>query len=92
MLESQRTWCIPRPQSLGWHVGCKSTIIYSVSKIDTLILVWNFLGAVGFTLSGIFGFYTAHWGMYQSALSTFWGGWAFLIGSIIQWYESVNSK
>ncbi|KAF9484834.1 hypothetical protein BDN70DRAFT_872097 [Pholiota conissans] len=52
---------------------------------------WNFVGGVGFTLSGGFGFNKAHWSQYQSALSTFWGGWAFLIGSVIQWYESVNT-
>jgi len=52
--------------------------------------VWNFLGGVGFMLSGAFGFSSSHWAEYQSALSTFWGGWAFLIGSVFQWYGSVN--
>lgn len=61
------------------------------SPSESQCVVWNFVGGVGFTLSGIFGFYKAQWGMYQSALSTFWGGWAFLIGSVVQWYESVNT-
>ncbi|KZT41793.1 hypothetical protein SISSUDRAFT_1042305 [Sistotremastrum suecicum HHB10207 ss-3] len=51
---------------------------------------WNFLGGIGFTLCGAFGFSTMSWAMYQSTLSTFWGGWAFLIGSLVQWYEAVN--
>jgi hypothetical protein len=71
------------------------------------LVVWNFVGAIGFTLSGAFGFSSKHGLMYQSALSTFWGskwhdpsvrfhdptlspGWAFLIGSVLQWYEAVN--
>lgn len=56
-------------------------------------LVWNFIGAIGFTLCGALG-YAADVNSgaeYQSNLSTFWGGWAFLIGSLLQWYESVNS-
>ncbi|KAF8970476.1 hypothetical protein BDZ97DRAFT_1791637 [Flammula alnicola] len=53
--------------------------------------VWNFIGGIGFTLSGAFGYSKSSWAQYESALSTFWGGWAFLIGSLIQWYESVNS-
>jgi hypothetical protein len=54
--------------------------------------VWNFIGAVGFTLCGALGYATASSSkvLYQSDLSTFWGGWAFLIGSVIQLYEAVN--
>jgi hypothetical protein len=29
---------------------------------------------------------------YQSALANFWGGWAFLVGSILQWYESLDKN
>lgn len=28
--------------------------------------------------------------VYQSALSSFWGSAAFLISSLIQWYEAIN--
>ncbi|KAF9566559.1 hypothetical protein CPC08DRAFT_101843 [Agrocybe pediades] len=77
MLEAQDVWWKPKPTSLGWHVG-----------------FWNGVGAVGFTLCGAFGYAsTVNTGMaYQSSLSTFWGGWAFLIASVIQWYECVNPK
>ena len=27
---------------------------------------------------------------YEASLATFWGSWAFLIGSAIQWYESLD--
>jgi hypothetical protein len=51
--------------------------------------LWNLIGGVGFTLCPIFGFYTSEALVYQSALATFWGSWAFLIGSAIQLYESL---
>ncbi|KAG9221417.1 hypothetical protein CCMSSC00406_0008327 [Pleurotus cornucopiae] len=76
MLETQKRWYAPSFASLGWQVA-----------------FWNFVGAIGFTLCGALG-YAAEVNSgaeYQSDLSTFWGGWAFLIGSVFQWYESVNS-
>ncbi|KAJ7054497.1 hypothetical protein C8F01DRAFT_1163582 [Mycena amicta] len=75
MIETQRRWYVPAPLSLGWHVG-----------------FWNLVGGVGFTLCGGFGYALnqSNGIAYQSSCSTFWGGWAFLIGSIIQWYECVN--
>ena len=45
---------------------------------------------IGFTLCPIFGFSTVHWRQYQACCSTFWGSWAFLVGSAIQWYESLD--
>ncbi|KAF9527398.1 hypothetical protein CPB83DRAFT_934328 [Crepidotus variabilis] len=76
MLETQEKWWKPNLTSLGWHVG-----------------FWNLVGGIGFTLCGALGYAAtaSHGAAYQSALSTFWGGWAFLIGSLLQWYESVNS-
>ncbi|TFK41438.1 hypothetical protein BDQ12DRAFT_645878 [Crucibulum laeve] len=76
MLEAQNHWWKPEPLSVGWHVG-----------------FWNFIGAVGFTMCGAFGYAStsSHGAEYQSSLSTFWGGWAFLIGSVMQWYEAVNA-
>jgi hypothetical protein len=52
--------------------------------------LWNLIGGIGFTLCPIFGFYTSEAMVYQSALATFWGSWAFLIGSVIQLYESLQ--
>ena len=50
---------------------------------------WNLIGAVGFTMSGAFGYWVSSKGTYQAGLSTFWGSWAFLLGSLVQWYESL---
>lgn len=77
MLEVQTKWWLLSMRSLGWHVG-----------------FWNLVGAVGFTLCGALGFGVegseGEAVEYASALSTFVGSWAFLIGSVIQWYESLN--
>ncbi|KAK0269770.1 hypothetical protein LTR35_014662 [Friedmanniomyces endolithicus] len=51
--------------------------------------LWNLIGGLGFTLCPIFGFGTVEWRVLQASVSTFWGSWAFLIGSLIQLYESV---
>ncbi|KIJ41315.1 hypothetical protein M422DRAFT_255823 [Sphaerobolus stellatus SS14] len=51
---------------------------------------WNLIGGIGFAACGAFGISTRHWAQYQSTLCTFWGSWAFLIGSLIQWYEAVS--
>ncbi|GAD99145.1 integral membrane protein [Paecilomyces variotii No. 5] len=73
-IETQKKWYIPAPAVLGWHIGA-----------------WNFIGGIGFTLCGALGPATANSGVeYQSSLATFWGSWAFLIGSVIQWYESLD--
>ncbi|KAJ9658187.1 hypothetical protein H2198_003892 [Neophaeococcomyces mojaviensis] len=52
--------------------------------------LWNLIGGIGFTLCPCFGFSSAHWAQEQAAVSTFWGSWAFLIGSVVQWYESLD--
>jgi uncharacterized membrane protein YoaT (DUF817 family) len=60
---------------------------------DVQVGFWNFVGGVGFWLSGFFGFYQYPAQIYQvwgTALSTFWGAWAFLIGSYIQLVETLN--
>lgn len=51
---------------------------------------WNLAGGVGFTLCPAFGIDEAVWAQSQASLSTFWGSWAFLIGSGLQWYESLD--
>lgn len=75
LLENQKRWYLPAPLVLGWHIA-----------------FWNLVGGIGFTLSGAMGYaMDDKWAEYQSALTTFWGGWAFLIASLLQWYESVNA-
>lgn len=74
MLETQKKWYLPAYDVLGWHIG-----------------FFNLIGAFGFTLSGALGpAYGNSGAQYEAGLSTFWGGWAFLIGSTIQWYESLS--
>ncbi|KAK8880157.1 integral membrane protein [Apiospora arundinis] len=76
MLEVQPNWYTPAPRMLGWHIG-----------------LWNLVGALGFTCCGALGFAVAEKGEgveYASTLATFIGSWAFLVGSVIQWYESLD--
>jgi hypothetical protein len=51
---------------------------------------WNLIGGLGFTMCPAFGYNTSSWAVYQSSLATFWGSWAFLIGSTLQLYESLQ--
>jgi hypothetical protein len=52
--------------------------------------LWNLVGGVGFTICPCFGLDESSWAQYQAGLSTFWGSWAFLVGSGVQWYESLE--
>ncbi|KZT62111.1 hypothetical protein CALCODRAFT_420844, partial [Calocera cornea HHB12733] len=74
MIETQSHWYLPNPLSIGWQVA-----------------VWNLVGAVGFLLCGAWGYLSLDvpWENYQSACATFWGSWAFLIGSGFQLYETI---
>ncbi|RPD56551.1 hypothetical protein L226DRAFT_480446 [Lentinus tigrinus ALCF2SS1-7] len=74
MIEVQKKWWLPNLRSMGWHIG-----------------FWNLVGAVGFTLCGALGYgsLASSGENYQSVLSTFWGSWAFMIGSVIQLWESL---
>lgn len=74
MLETQPSWYRPAFGTLGWHIG-----------------FWNLVGAIGFTLCGALGFASENESaVYASLLTTFIGSWAFLIGSVVQWYESLS--
>lgn len=74
MLETQTKWWKPAFGVLGWHIG-----------------FWNLVGAYGFTLCGALGpAYGNSGAQYEASLATFWGSWAFLVGSLIQWYESLD--
>lgn len=89
------------PQVVG---GCGFVVSGTLFMIETQkhwwepapgVLGWwiglfNLIGGVGFTLCPCFGFSAAHWAQQQAAVSTFWGSFAFLIGSVVQWYESLD--
>ncbi|OAL36148.1 hypothetical protein AYO20_04562 [Fonsecaea nubica] len=76
MLETQQKWYKPAPHLLGWHIA-----------------FWNLVGAFGFTLCGCLGMaYKNSGAQYEAGLATFWGSWAFLIGSYLQLYESLNKN
>lgn len=66
-----------------WYIPALGTLGWHIG-------LWNLIGGVGFTLSPAFGYDMASWAQYQAACSTFWGSWAFIIGSVIQWYESLD--
>lgn len=52
--------------------------------------VWKTIGATGFLLMSCFGFYQASWAQYQSAITCVWASWAFLISSVLRWYECLE--
>lgn len=68
-----------------WYVPAPTVLGWHIG-------LWNFIGGWGFLLCPAFGFCTASWAQYQASCSTFWGSWAFLIGSTIQWYESLSKN
>ena len=81
MVEEQPTWYMPACGRIGWQSA-----------------FWNLLGAIGFLLSAVFG-YLANWEgkgvvccqLWGTAFNTYWGSWAFLIASVLLYYE-VESK
>lgn len=76
MLETQKNWYTPSFSLLGWHVA-----------------FWNLIGGIGFTLCGALGPAAVnHGAQYQAACATFWGSFAFLIGSLLQLYESLQKN
>ncbi|KAK5167068.1 uncharacterized protein LTR77_007798 [Saxophila tyrrhenica] len=52
--------------------------------------VWNTIGSVGWVLSASFGYCSASWCGYQSDLSLLWASVAYLIGSLLLWYEALD--
>ena len=86
MLEVQTHWWAIRPLDLGWQSEFKILVkMYT----DLAVAFWNLIGSIGFTLCGGFGYSPASGMVYESSLSTFWGGWAFLIGSTLQLWEAI---
>ncbi|WRT63184.1 uncharacterized protein IL334_000087 [Kwoniella shivajii] len=58
-------------------------------EIGWWVGVWNLIGAIGFMLCGALGYSSNSGVVYQSGLSTFWGSWAFLLGSGCQVWEVI---
>jgi hypothetical protein len=91
MLETQKTWYIPAPKVLGWHIGVWNlvgafgfTVCSDSCNPTSSANTWQLCGALGPA-------YLSEGALYQSSLATFWGSWAFLIASIIQWYECLDT-
>ncbi|WVQ87588.1 hypothetical protein IAS59_001314 [Cryptococcus gattii] len=61
----------------------------NVIDIGWWVGFWNLIGAIGFTLCGALGYSSASGVEYESDLATFWGSWAFLIGSAVQVAEVI---
>lgn len=75
MLETQRKWYLPALSSPSWHTAVR-----------------NLLGGIGFTLCGALEFASENSpALYQGSLATFWGSGCFLIGSVVQWYKSLET-
>ena len=74
-LETQVKWYKPEPLVLGWWIGA-----------------WAVVGSIGFLLCGAIGpaTWTSTKAVYQSDLSSTWGSAAYLLSSLLQWYEAVN--
>ncbi|KXT07607.1 hypothetical protein AC578_10257 [Pseudocercospora eumusae] len=51
---------------------------------------WKTIGGIGFLLLSCFGLKQAQWAQYQSAVHCVWGSWAFLISSVLRWYECLE--
>jgi hypothetical protein len=66
-----------------WYLPAPKTLGYWIG-------LWNLIGAIGFTLCGCLGYSSNENVLYESSLATFWGSWAFLIGSLIQWFEALD--
>lgn len=76
MFETQQKWYLPAPNVLGWHVG-----------------FWKLFGCIAFLLSAAFGSLGQHGIQFaetQSSISTLWGSCLILLGSLVQWYESLD--
>lgn len=52
--------------------------------------VWTIVGGIAFVISSCLGMASSTWAEYQSALTLLWGSFAFIIVSVIQWYECLE--
>ncbi|KAK3048557.1 hypothetical protein LTR09_010051 [Extremus antarcticus] len=55
--------------------------------------ILNLIGSTGFVFCAYFGLLEhAFWAQQQFGYSYLWGSWAFLLGSIISWYKSLQGQ
>ncbi|SMQ48316.1 unnamed protein product [Zymoseptoria tritici ST99CH_3D7] len=79
----------------GWMFMIETQQHWWKPAVDVLgwhVGFWNFVGGIGFLLCPCFGFDSQPWAQYQACLATLWGSWAFLIGSVVQWYECLEKN
>lgn len=67
-----------------------SWFVPAISKIGWQVGLWSVIGSQGFTVGSFLGLYSYYWPQYHSALATIWGGFCFLIASLLMLFESVN--
>jgi hypothetical protein len=67
-----------------WHIKLKSVGIH--------LNFWNFVGSIGFIFCAYFGMLEHPWAQQQFGYSYLWGSWAFLFGSVLQWYRTLHRK
>ncbi|KXS11383.1 hypothetical protein M427DRAFT_47239 [Gonapodya prolifera JEL478] len=67
----------------------KHWYIPNVSDLGWHVGFWNLVGGIGFTVCGAMGYSTEQYWIEQSGWATFWGSWAFLVGSVLQVYETI---
>ncbi|KAI8818051.1 uncharacterized protein EV422DRAFT_478090, partial [Fimicolochytrium jonesii] len=87
------------PQVIGGLGFIVTSLVYmkevgftAVWTLGWQVAVWNLVGAVGFMLCGVFGYWedaAGGWGWRETAsgVNNFYGGWAFLLGSVLQMWE-----
>ena len=91
--ETQVKWYKPEFHVLGWWIGFWSTVgSVGFLYVATVTISCGSFMLTMYRLCSIFGIlsYTSTGNEYQSSLSTTWGSIAYLIGSMLQWYEAVN--
>jgi hypothetical protein len=57
-----------------------------IRKLYWHVGLWNAIGSLGFLFAGALPFVGSEEARFQGILAGFWGSWAFLIGSVLQWY------
>lgn len=63
----------------------------SPGRLDWHIGIWNVIGSLGFTLAGALPLVGTAEADFQATCAAFWGSWAFLVGSGLQWYSAMGN-